>query len=172
MNTHPFFTIRRSYLVYKFSKLRTRALNDAYRSLVTGSKSTLEVFPGSAQHIPPRLKVIGVQDIRVTEIVGTFNRDTDFDSQFRPLKRHSLDRWVNAHILHEQDGWSPILVHKVGERYFVEDGRHRVSVARATGLELIKAEVWEYDVQPKETDACQLFSCCLENRPSEAYITG
>lgn len=107
MNIHPFFTTRRSFLVYKFSKLRARALNDAYRSILTGSKSTLEVFPGSAQRISPRLKLIGVRDIRVAEFVGTFNRDTDFDSQFRPLKRHSLDRWVNAHILREQDGWSP-----------------------------------------------------------------
>lgn len=48
----------------------------------------------------------------------------------------------------------------------------RVSVARATGMEFIEAEVWEYDVHPKEMDACQLFSCGVENHPSEAYVTG
>ncbi len=35
------------------------------------------------------------------------------------------------------------MLYKVGEAYFVEDGNHRVSVARYQGVEWIDAEVVE-----------------------------
>jgi hypothetical protein len=38
----------------------------------------------------------------------------------------------------------PSSVYKVGERYFVEDGNHRVSVARYHGVEMIEAEITEF----------------------------
>jgi len=35
-------------------------------------------------------------------------------------------------------------LHKIGDSYFVEDGNHRVSVARYQGVETIEAEVTEF----------------------------
>jgi hypothetical protein len=34
-----------------------------------------------------------------------------------------------------------VALHKIGDEYFVEDGNHRVSVARFHGVEWIDAEV-------------------------------
>lgn len=171
MNIYPLFTTRRNFLAYKFSTLRMRALSDVFQAMLTGSKSTLEVFPGNEQRLSPSRKLIGIKNIHVAEIVGTLDRETDFDRQFRPLKKHTLDRWVNAYILHEQDGWSPIVVHKIGEKYFVEDGHHRVSVARAIGMEFIEAKVWEYSSQAKAKEACP--DCpCLERKSAKAYAAG
>jgi len=173
MNMYPTFTSLRSSLAYKFFKLRTRAINDAFRNMLTGSQSTLEVFPGTNQRVSPSRKLIRRTDIYVADIVGTLERDTDFDRQFRPLKKHSLDRWINAYILHEQDGWAPIVVHKVNGKYFVEDGHHRVSVARAIGVEFIEAKVWEYTtIQPKPKEICESESCRVERRRAKAYATG
>ena len=38
----------------------------------------------------------------------------------------------------------PVSLYKVGERYFVEDGNHCVSVARYHGVEMIEAEITEF----------------------------
>jgi hypothetical protein len=45
-------------------------------------------------------------------------------------------------------GVPPIEVFKVGGAYFVSDGNHRVSVARASGLTDIEAYVTEYPIDP------------------------
>jgi hypothetical protein len=96
----------------------------------------------------PARRARGLQDIPVTRIVGSLGRSSDFDRDFRPLKKHLRDRWVRSFLHLETDAWEPILVHKVGEDYFVEDGHHRVSVARYAGLAFIQAEVWEYSSAP------------------------
>jgi len=172
MNIYPSSTTLRSFLAYKFSTLRMNALRDSFWATLTKSKSMLEVFPGKVERFrfAASRKLIGVKNIHVADIVGTLNRDTDFDSQFRPLKKHTLNRWINAYILHDQDGWSPILVHKVGERYFVEDGHHRVSVARTIGMDFIEAKVWEYTAQSKHTDTCQPAKC-TEKSSAKVYVT-
>lgn len=172
MNIRLPFVIRRNLISHEFNKLRISALNDVFKAIHAGSITTLEVFPGKGQRISPRLKLIGTRNIRVAEIVGTFERDTDFDYRFRPLKRHSLDRWVNAFMRREQNDWTPVLVHKIDGRYFVEDGHHRVSVARTMSLGTIQAEVWEYATQHEpEMELCHQ-SACLEACPSNVCTAG
>ena len=173
MNINPLDTIRRRFIIYKFSLLRNRALNDGFRALRTGSKSTLNIFPGTAQHFrsAARLKLIGTGNIRVAEIIGTFERNTNFDDQFRPIQRHILEGWVNTYIRFEQGNWSPILVHKVGDQYFVEDGHYRVSVARSIGTEFIEAEVWEYALQTETAEVCHDWPC-RERSSADTYAFG
>lgn len=167
---HITFSNPRSSLSYKFFKLRTRAIHDAFRHTLTGSKTALEVFPGTVERVSPNRKLIHNTDIRVADIVGTLEQNTDFDHRFRPLKKHSVDRWVNIYLLHEQDGWHPIVVHKVDGKYFVEDGHHRVSVARTIGMEFIEAKVWEYTSTPsKSKEGCEADACRVEKRRSKAY---
>ena len=49
----------------------------------------------------------------------------------------------------------PVLLYKVGEAYFVEDGNHRVSVARTRGEASIQASVVEFDTSHlKREPAC------------------
>jgi hypothetical protein len=66
---------------------------------------------------------------------------------------------VNVYINLEREGWPPILVHKVGENYYVEDGHHRVSIAQAMGMTFIQARVWEYPCLAKEPKQCQPVPC-------------
>lgn len=173
MNMYPSFTNLRSFIAYRFAVLRWQAQRGQLWAWMTGTESALAVFPGreSRPRFTASRKLVGIKDIRVADIVGTLNRDTDFDSQFRPLKKHNLDRWVNAYLLHEQDGWSPIIAHKVGEQYFIEDGHHRVSVARALGIEFIEAKVWEHAIQPMTLDLCEP-AACLKKHTSKTYVTG
>jgi hypothetical protein len=85
----------------------------------------------------------GVELIPVKSIVGSVNRTEDYDRQFRPLNPALRKRWVNIHVLAETIGWEPITVYKIGDLYFVEDGHHRVSVARHSGWDTIEAQVYE-----------------------------
>lgn len=85
----------------------------------------------------------GIQEISVRSIVGSVNRTGDYDGQFRPLNLALRERWVNAHVQTEGCGWEPITVWKAGDIYFVEDGHHRVSIARHSGWDTIEAHVYE-----------------------------
>ncbi len=171
MNMVPPLTSLRSYLVYRFSVLRMRALRDRFWAKLYGAPTELIVFPGDHGLVSPSRKLIGIQAIRLADVIGTFSRDTDFDLQFRPLKKHAAARWVNAYILHELDGWPPVVVHKVGEEYFVEDGHHRVSAARAIGLEFIDAKVWEYSQPNLPIQKCRP-ARATEKSSTKAYTTG
>jgi hypothetical protein len=173
MNMYPSTTTLRSYIAYKFSILRMHALRKRLWDKLTGAYLALPVFSEQDTRIrfAASRKLIGVRNIRVAEIVGTLNRDSDFDTHFRPLKKHNIDRWVNAYVLREQDGWSPIIVHKLGDEYFVEDGHHRVSVAYDIGMEYIEAKVWEYAIQSPTVVTCQP-TCCMEKPSSRVYVTG
>jgi hypothetical protein len=146
---YPTFANKRSQASSKFSTLRMRALRDSLWAKLTGRNSKLAAFPEHAQRDLPNRKLVGVKDIRLDQIIGTLNRECDFDIKFRPLGKHLLERWVNVFVNLNPDSWEPILLHKIGEQYYVEDGHHRVSVARSIGMFFIQAKVWEYSSQPK-----------------------
>jgi hypothetical protein len=93
-------------------------------------------------------KYLGIQEIPVEKIAGSVDRARDFDQNFRPLKKNLSARWVQAYVLAHTSGWPPIRVYKIAPIYFVEDGHHRVSVARHLNNHYLDAEVWEYSVNP------------------------
>lgn len=80
--------------------------------------------------------------IPLHKIVGSVGRYRDFTREFLPKESISSSRWqaVDA-ALHSQTGLPPIEVYQVGDAYFVKDGHHRVSVARANGFKDIEAYV-------------------------------
>ncbi len=57
----------------------------------------------------------------------------------------------------------PVSLYKVGERYFVEDGNHRVSVARYHGVEMIAAEITQFRPRLPEHAGPR---CASERRPA------
>ncbi|MFN7034775.1 MAG: hypothetical protein ACK4SN_00285 [Bellilinea sp.] len=88
----------------------------------------------------------GVRAVLIEQIHGTLGRVEDFDDQFHPLDDRSRDRWVAIAVLRFQgQPLDAVKLIRVGERYFVEDGHHRISVARALGQVAVDAEVilWE-----------------------------
>jgi hypothetical protein len=90
---------------------------------------------------------LGLQLVALEQIMGSSGRYHDFDLAYFPRRKSSDNRWVNIAKAKYQGAELPsVLLYKVGEAYFVEDGNHRVSVARVYGEEYIKANVIEINV--------------------------
>ena len=77
-------------------------------------------------------------------IVGTVDRGRDFDRSFRPTTGRMRSRWEHiATAMRRGEAMPPVDLVRVGQIYFVRDGHHRVSVARALGRTDIDANVTE-----------------------------
>ena len=87
---------------------------------------------------------LGLQTIPLDTIVGTLDARRDFDRRFRPASNRLRSRWVHLDLVQRRgEALPPIEVYRVGGCHFVEDGHHRVSIARATGQKMIDAYVTE-----------------------------
>ncbi len=173
MNMYPFTAVTniRSHLAYKFHSLRASAQRELFLGKLTGRDTLLQTFPHGMERKNPNRKLLPIQDIPIEKIVGSVNRHDDFDYKFRPLKENARDRWIDIHLFLEE-GWPPILVHKIGSEYFVEDGHHRLSVAQELGMQFILAKVWEYPVvEVLKVDPCRTSKCAATNSP-KLYIPG
>jgi hypothetical protein len=104
---------------------------------------------------------LGVQDIPLQNIAGSTGRYEDFTRHFLPRSgdEREKERWRTIYTLAQTGkGFPPIDVYKIDQVYFVKDGNHRVSVARALGWDTIQAHVTELptsislapDVEPDE----------------------
>jgi hypothetical protein len=72
--------------------------------------------------------------VPISQIQGSEGKSEEFDAEFRPLKPFSRDRWVSVAVAFLQGkSLPPVELIKVGQQYFVRDGHHRISVARAYG---------------------------------------
>lgn len=92
----------------------------------------------------------GLQVVPLRYIVGSEGRCNDFDCAFRPLKTHTQQRWFNvARAYLSGVNLPPVALIRVGDAYYVRDGNHRVSVAKAFGQLDIEALVTEYQVTPR-----------------------
>jgi hypothetical protein len=84
----------------------------------------------------------GVQSVPVARILGSVDRYRDFDGHFLPQRNQLEQRWTRVNrAWYQEISLPPVLLYQVGDVYFVVDGNHRVSVARAQGQEFIDAEV-------------------------------
>lgn len=87
---------------------------------------------------------LGVCSIELDSIVGTLDRSKDFDRSFRPTSRRVRPRWERLAAAERRgESFPPISVIRIGSLHFVEDGHHRVSVARARRRTHIDAHVTE-----------------------------
>jgi hypothetical protein len=87
---------------------------------------------------------LGLQTIPLDSIVGTVDRTREFDRRFRPTSRRVRQRWQRiAEAQRRGEPMPPIRVYRIGDMHFVEDGHHRVSVARMLGHKDIDAYVTE-----------------------------
>jgi hypothetical protein len=92
---------------------------------------------------------LGTRAVEVSKIVGSVGRREDFDHEFMPIKESLRSKWKRVDLaFHRGEELPPIRLYKIGSRYFVEDGNHRVSVARYQGVEMIDAEVTEFYSSP------------------------
>lgn len=130
-----------------FRQARTKARLQHLWAAVTGESLDLLRF----DEITTKMHATGqsskgLKNIPVNAIVGSVNRDRDFDRNFLPLRDDDEHRWAKvkaAMTAPASAGLPPIIVYKIGEVYFVLDGNHRVSIARQMGLDFIDAYVTE-----------------------------
>jgi hypothetical protein len=111
--------------------------------------------PDDVRHILPYEEVIealgfvserqiGPKVVPLDDIVGTVDRTRDFDRNFRPTSGRVRSRWESiAAAMRRGEPMPPVDLLQIGEIYFVRDGHHRVSVARALGRTDIDAFVTE-----------------------------
>ncbi|PKO15216.1 MAG: hypothetical protein CVU39_11445 [Chloroflexi bacterium HGW-Chloroflexi-10] len=142
ITNNRYLAIDRFHQLFQQGKFRSRI------ATLFGSNGHLLDFEEYQPYLQDTRHYDGVQQIPIEHIKGSVGRVADFDNTFRPLKKYLLERWVAIALIWEQSGWPAIQVYRLGEDYFVVDGHHRVSVARALGIRFIDAEVWEYDLRP------------------------
>jgi hypothetical protein len=145
---------------HKFKRAQQRAFIEHIMSLITGRSDALLSFDevqaklGAWQRLGEEIKVIPLD-----RIVGSVGRYRDFTRAFLPREGANKERWKRIDAaLNRMEVLPPIEVYQIGDVYFVRDGNHRVSVARANGLTHIEARVTkietpvplEPDMQPDE----------------------
>ncbi|NJN96473.1 MAG: hypothetical protein HC875_21390 [Anaerolineales bacterium] len=84
----------------------------------------------------------------LSQIRGSQGRCLDFDRHFYPRCDHLKSRWL-AVATAQQMGAAlpPVELIQVGEIYFVRDGHHRISVAKALGQLEINAQVRVWQIK-------------------------
>ncbi len=91
----------------------------------------------------------GVKVVHIDSIIGTEGKASDFDMGFHPVNEASRQRWVNMAMVYVCCfSLPPVQLTQIGDAYFVRDGHHRISVARAFGQDSIDAEVVAWKASP------------------------
>lgn len=129
----------------KFRRNVSKAQIADLMAKMTGGKVDLLSYDEVAKRIKSRQQIeMGTQMIPLDKIVGSVGRYRDFTRTFLPRAGVSPERWARVDaVMNSLEGFPPIEVYKIGDVYFVRDGNHRVSVARANGLTHIEAYVTE-----------------------------
>src|SRR6185312_4926194 len=107
---------------------------------------------------------VGYQVVPLDQIVGSVDRGRDFDRRFRPTSGRSRSRWEQiAAAARRGEAFPPVDLVKVGELYFVRDGHHRVSVARALARNVIDASVTDVHTRIDAGNAMKLSDLPLKS---------
>ncbi len=89
----------------------------------------------------------GIQTVPLNQIRGSDGRKHDFDLGFHPYRTLSRQRWLGvAMAWMAGEPLPPVELIQMGTVYFVRDGHHRISVARAMGQQEIEAAVTAWQV--------------------------
>ena len=99
----------------------------------------------------------GIRVVDLEKIVGSVGRSRDFDGCFMPLRAAAGERWKRVDLAFYRDQvLPPVSLYKLGDAYFVEDGNHRISVARYHGVPDVEADVTE--LWPARVDSARALS--------------
>lgn len=129
--------------IQDFRRARRRAELEHVVAFLKGQSDELLSY----EDVRKQLKVTGaslgkLRDIPLDAIVGSVGRYKDFTRSFLPRNDSDEARWTKIKTMYaSEEGLPPIEVYQIGEVYFVLDGNHRVSVAKALGATTIEAIV-------------------------------
>jgi hypothetical protein len=137
---------RSSSALLRFRRVRSQAwLADLWARLSGQPSSLLSLEKAQRGSKAGSRHETGIIPVPIAQIRGSEGRSEDFDRQFRPRKAHTRERWLSVATAREQGVALPAVdLVRIGEDYYVRDGHHRISVARAYGQESIDANftVW------------------------------
>jgi hypothetical protein len=130
-----------------FTVARRRARLSRLKELLLrrGTRSTL-LSPEELRRSVPASGAMyrGRRTLEVSRIVGSVGKHEHFDPNFMPLSNASLEKWKRIDRAFRLGvELPPVSLLELDGDYFVNDGNHRVSVARFHGVEWIDAEVTE-----------------------------
>ena len=98
---------------------------------------TLSSQPVASTHPTSRIVSVSIRQIK-----GSLGRSTDFDANFNPLQERSRSRWISILTAVRMNIPLPAVeLVQVGETYYVQDGHHRISVAKSMDQEMIEARI-------------------------------
>lgn len=117
-------------------------------SWLTGDRNELLPFYAVRDRLPFRGQhYIGLQQVKIDQIVGSVGRYRDFDRAFLPRQARTRGRWINVDSAHYEDIiLPPVDLYQISDIYFVRDGNHRISVAREQGQDFVDAHVTVIEV--------------------------
>jgi hypothetical protein len=124
----------------QWRRRRAKVANWVLRRPRAGQLASLDQDLGPA---PGRRQSVGLRPVPLDLIVGTAEpaKARRFDAAFRPPPS-SRRRWEGLWLAARRGSHlPPISVYRLGDCHYVDDGHHRVSVARALGMAAIDAEV-------------------------------
>jgi hypothetical protein len=129
-----------------FDRARRRAFFGRLATRLRRECSRLMAFDEvGEEHLAHNRRRLGLRDVKVSKIVGSVGRPEAFDRTFMPASATLAERWKRVdRAFHRGLDLPAVRLYKMGDSYFVEDGNHRVSVARYQGVETIEADVTEF----------------------------
>jgi len=145
--SHPTDDLQAKAILSQFRSARLAAELERLWGRLTGKSSDLLAFEEVRAYVKantPRQRIH--RTIPLAAVVGSVGRYQDFTRSFLPKRDSDRARWASVRqAVLEQKRLPPIDVYKLGDVYFVQDGNHRVSVARQMGAEEIDATVTEIE---------------------------
>jgi hypothetical protein len=137
------FDVVKEQAASDFSRARGRAVLSQIQHFLNTDRDRLLSFHDVKDILKPRNQVYrGSQAVPIKLIIGSEGRYRDFNKFFLPRREHLRNRWQRVDEAHIKDIiLPPIQLYEIGGVYFVRDGNHRVSVAKAQNVEFIDAEV-------------------------------
>jgi hypothetical protein len=129
-----------------FDRARRRAFYGRVAARLRRECSRLLAFDEvGAGHLAHNRRRLGLKEVEISKIVGSVGRRDAFDRSFMPASATLAERWKRVdRAFHRGLDLPAVRLYKMGDSYFVEDGNHRVSVARYQGVETIEADVIEF----------------------------
>ena len=130
--------------------MQNRALLGRIYSLLTGhSRSLLDLTTEVSKRKIRSQHDTGSRTVPIKRIKGSEGRSGDFDCDFNPMQTRTFARWMSVAVARSSGETLPLVeLVQLGDDYFVRDGHHRISVARALGEEYVDAKIIVLELAP------------------------
>lgn len=133
-----------------YQSMQTKAFLGRIVSVLTGRpRNLLDLNTEISERKIRSQHSAGSQTVRINQIRGSEGRTGDFDREFNPMHTRMRERWVSVAAARSSGvTLSAVELIQLGQDYFVRDGHHRISVARAMSEEYIDANVIVLELEP------------------------